>query len=226
MLTLTEDQLNTLIHGPVALFNCASFYIDDGPYHFWNGPGTKEIGGTTYLSIGGFGYVSAVGHSADMAASGIEFVLDATRLLKASNNLADPGNWLASVIANGGYRQRRMSMAYSLWNANTGAHLFQRRAFTGVIDQMAVRYDPNPEKGMGNLKLIVRCEAITLRYGQRLGRIRSHEDQREIDPDDDFYKFCTGSIIRERSLQWGAADTQTQTGPSVQDIRNVLPLID
>lgn len=205
MITLTETQLNTLRYGPAALFTCVSLFIDDGPYHFWNGPSNHDIDGTTFLSIGAFGWATAVGHSSDMAASGIELVLDATRILKAANDETDPGLWVATVIANGGYRQRRMNMAYSIWNADTGEHVMQRRTFTGVIDQMAIRYDPSPENGLGACKLIVRCEAITLRYGQRLGRIRSHEDQREIAPTDDFYKFCTGSVIRERTLQWGKA---------------------
>lgn len=221
MISLTEDQLNTLIYGPAAMFQCVSLYIDDGPYHFWNGPNSHNIDGTDFLSVGGFGWVSPVAHSVDMGASGIELVLDATRLLKAANDLTDPGVWLSTVISNGGYRQRRMSMSYSIWNAKTGAHVMQRRGFTGVIEQMAIRYDPSPRHGLGNLKLAVRCEAITLRYGQRLGRIRSHEDQRELDPVDDFYLFCTGSVIRERTLQWGRA--QTTGNAQTRDLRDARP---
>lgn len=210
MLTLTTDQLNTLRYGPAALFTCVDLHIDDGPYYFWDGPEAATIDAKAYLSLGGYAGVSTVIHGADLGSSAVDLILDASRLLSASNNPSDPANWLATVISNGGYRQRRMYMFYSIWNASTGVHVLQRRAMSGVIDQMRIRYDPDANSGKGSAKLVVRCEDISLRYGQRLGRLRNHEDQREIDPTDDFFKMTAGAIIRERTLQWGRAGEGSQ----------------
>lgn len=216
MLTLTTDQKNTLLHGPVALFTCVDLHIDDGPYYFWDGPTNETIDGKAYLSLGGYAGVSAVAHSVDLGSSGVDLILDATRLLNDAGDPSDPGEWLATVIANGGYRQRRMYLYYSIWNASTGVHVLQRRALTGLIDQMRVRYDPEPRTGRGTAKLIVRCEDITLRYGQRLGRLRNHEDQSEIwGGTDDFFSMTSGAIIRERYLEWGKQDAAT---PGVTDV--------
>ncbi|MDX2277711.1 MAG: hypothetical protein NW206_19850 [Hyphomonadaceae bacterium] len=201
-LALTTAQRNALRSGPLALYLCCDLELDSGTERFWDGPEDATIDGDTFLAIGAFASASSVSMGLDLGGGGVELMLDATKLLDAAANPTDPAYFLSTIISNGGYRQRPMHLYYSFWNASTGLHILQVRAFTGLIDQMTILQRPGAD-GRGQAILKVACESLTLRYGTRVGRVRSHADQQEIWPGDDFFKFCAGSVAQERNLDWG-----------------------
>lgn len=204
----TTDERLALREGAIALYLCLDLFLDSGQQSFWDGPEDVTISSRTYVAIGAYGGVSTVTMGADLGGGGIELVLDASKLLSDANDVTDPAYFLSTIISDGGYRQRRMELAYSIWNAETGAHIRNVRRFTGLIDQMEIREEPGGEEG-GRALLIVRCESLALRYGQRIGRVRSHEDQQEIWAGDDFFKYCAGSVAQERQLVWGRGSSTT-----------------
>lgn len=204
-ISLTSDQKTSLREDPLGIFLCVDLFLDAGTQRFWDGPETTAIGGNTYVATGGYAGASAVSQIADLGASGVELSLDASALLNAAGDPTDPAYFISQIIAAGGYRQRRQEWNYSIWNGKTGVHIFQRRCFTGVIDQMVIR-----QAASGTARLVVRGESLTLRYGQRIGRVRNHEDQQELYPGDDFFKLCSGSIATEKNIIWGGKTASTK----------------
>lgn len=195
--------MNALRQGNVGVHAHVDLFLDAGTQSFWDGGESVTISTRTYVPIGGFGAASATSMSRGLGADGIQLTLDATRLLSAANDLTDPAYWLSQIIADGGYRQRRMEMFYSFWDHDSAALLFTRRVFTGVIDQMNSQQTPAQDGGGGLAILVVNCENLALRFGQRVGRVRSHEDQQEIWPGDDGFKFVASTIAKEREIYWG-----------------------
>lgn len=210
---LTTGQRNALRSGPLALYLCVELDLDSGTVRFWDGPDHVDIDGDTYYAIGAYAGCTTISMGADLGGQGIELTLDATKLLGDAGDVSDPAYFLSTIISDGGYRQRPMRAAYSFWNAQTGVHLLQIRKFTGLIDQMEIREEPGGD-GSGQALLKVRCESMTLRYGQRVGRIRGNEDQQEIFAGDEFFKLCAGSIATERELLWGHKGAKTPSSIS------------
>lgn len=221
---LTSGQRDALRSGPLALYLCVDLFLDGGTQRFWDGPENAVISGDSYLSIGAYAGASVVSQGADLGGNGIELTLDATKLLGAAADVSDPAYFLSTIISAGGYRQRPMRLSFSFWNADTGAHILQLRKFTGVIDQMQIDDKPATGSGEGRALLVIKCESLTLRYGQRTGRVRSHADQQEIWPGDDFFKLCAGSVATERSLNWGHKAAKVNDGSNIasEHARNLV----
>lgn len=198
----TSPQKSALRSGPLALFLCVDLDLDSGTVRFWDGPENAEIDSEDYIAIGAYAGCSSVSMGADIGGAGVELTLDATKLLAAGSDITDPAYFLSTIISDGGYRQRPMRVYFSLWNAETGAHIRQVRRFTGLIDQMEIREEPAAD-GAGHAILKVRCESMTLRYGQRNGRVRGNEDQQEIYSGDKFFELCAGAVAMEKELRWG-----------------------
>jgi len=203
---LSSGQRSAL-RGNVGVFLCVDLFLDSGLCSFWDGPENVIIGERTYVATGAYAGATAASSGAHMSAQGVQLSLDASRLLADAADETDPAYFLSTIISEGGYRQRRVEMAYSVWSADPIAHVMQRRCFTGLIDQMEIREAPGGDDGRGQSILLVRCESLALRYGQRVGRTRSHEDQQEIYPGDDFFKAASGSIATERNLMWGRSNS-------------------
>lgn len=216
-LPLTPDQRAALRRGAIGARAMLDLYLGSGRYSFWDGDDHETINGVTYISAGAFATISDISYGIDLGADGIEIVFDATRLLNASPDPFDPVKLLSTINAED-YHQRRAELRLVLFDAETREQILLVRSFTGVIDQMPIEESPG-EDGASVL-LIIRLESVARRYGRRVGRTRTHEDHQEIYPGDDFFRFVSSTVAKERQLYWGRMPpagtvSGVSAGPSV-----------
>lgn len=209
---LTSDQRAALRSGAIAIRLLIDFYLDSGRYSFWDDDSIAVFDGTTYYGVAAFGEISSVSLGIDLGAEDIEMRLDLTRLLNASDDPSDPANILAAIEQES-YQQRRTELRYAFFSAETGALIMTIRRFAGLIDQMGMQEEVEPDVPNRAL-LVVRCNSIARRYGRRTGRRRTHEDQQEIWPGDDFFKFVASTVNSEANLSWGKAKSQPPPPPT------------
>ena len=199
-LPLTPAQRAALRRGAIGARALLDLYLASGRYSFWDGDEHESINGVTYVSAGAFATVSDISYGIDLGADGIEIAFDATRLLNASPDPFDPVKLLSTINAED-YHQKRAEMRLILFDTETREQILVVRSFTGVIDQMPI--EETPGEGGSSAILIVKLESVARRYGRRVGRTRTHEDQQEIWPGDDFFKFVGSTIAKERQIYWG-----------------------
>jgi hypothetical protein len=190
----------------VAIRVLVDLYLGSGRYSFWDGHQHASLDGQTYLAAGAFSTISGISFGQDLGADGVEITFDASRLLAASTEPFDPAALLATVHDEA-YHQKRVDIRFAFFDAETGALVLTVRRFGGIIDQIEIRETPGGDEGPGSAAMIIRCESVARRYGRREGRTRSHEDQTEIWPGDDFFKFTQSTVASERRLIWGRKPT-------------------
>lgn len=220
-ITLTADERAALRRGAVGVRALIDLYFTSGRYSFWDGDVIWNFEGQNYVPISEFGEISPISLGQDLGAEGIEIVVNGTRLVEAAGG-TDPGA-LFGTIELEAYQMRRVEIRLAFFDIETGALLFLRRRYTGIIDQ--IRHEERRvESGAMNMFLVVGVESLARRYGTRLGRTRSHEDQQEIYPGDEFFKFTMASGATRPALVWGRKSAQTGGGGGVVDrtIRTVL----
>lgn len=184
------------------------FHFDSGRYSFWDGPeGHAEFDGTTYINAGDFGEISGISMGADLGAEGMEIKLNGTRLQEAG--AGDPA-LLFGTFENETYQLRRCDIRFLFLDCDTGAVAFLMKRYAGIIDQARQVEEIDTATGAANAMLVISLESIARRYGTRLGRTRSNDDQQEIWPGDDFFKYTAQSVAKGNSVPWGRDGTAGQ----------------
>lgn len=158
---------------------------------FWDGVHDIDVGGITYQGAAGRFVPPSVPSIADQSVRGMDIVF--------SGLDADLTNELAAES----YHQRPVTMAIAVMAADAPAVLFVVPVFLGHIDQIVVRETP----GSGS-DMIVRVESISREINRRGARTRSESDQRQINPDDGFFKHVTAAI--STPIDWGRQPEQPQ----------------
>lgn len=212
-LTLTADQIAYLRSNGVALRTLLDFYLDSGRFSFWDGDEEWTFDATDYVPVADLVSVDAIRMGTDLGAEGVQIVLNGSKLQEASPDPLDPGA-LFGTITTENYQQRRMEIRYAFFNALTGALLFTKRRFAGLIETIR-QVETIDDGGAAQSLLVVNCESIARRYGKRVGRTRSHEDQQEIWPGDTFFKFTADTVASQGDIWWGrnSPNKKTATKP-------------
>lgn len=202
-IALTDDEKAALRRGSIAIRTLIDFHFDSGRYSFWDGEFHWEAEpGVTYLAVSDFGEVSSVGMGQDLGAEGITLRLNGTKLIEASPDADDPGAFFG-MIEEENYQQRRTDVRFAFFDIDTGALLFTKRRYAGLVDQMRQLEEINEQFTAAEQWLVIALESMARRYMVRSGRTRSHEDQREIDATDDFFKFTAPSVAKQGNIWWG-----------------------
>ncbi|MBI1188325.1 MAG: DUF2163 domain-containing protein [Alphaproteobacteria bacterium] len=208
-LNLTPDQRAALRGHALGIRALADVYLDSGRYSFWDGDAHLNLNGALYLAAGAFAGATHISYGADLGAEGLELTLDGTRLAALSPDPLDPAQILATIEEET-YQQRRVEVRFAFFSMETHALLFTLRRFAGVIDQIEQRTELSDD-GARRL-LIVKCESVARRYGRRLGRTRSNEDQQAIFPGDEFFKYVVPAVTTQGSLYWGKNPPPVRSG--------------
>lgn len=212
-ISLTAEE-RAALRGPVAIRTLIDFHLDSGRVSFWDGDGAYTIDSVEYLPAADFGEVGEISMGTDLGAEGIEIKLNGTKLVEASPDATDPGA-LFGEIEDETYQLRRVDIRFAFFNHETGALLFVKRRYSGLIDQMRQVEEANEELERVEEWLIVALESVARRYGRRGGRTRSNEDQQAIFSGDTFYKFVSPSVARQGTLLWGRKPKTLVNGPGV-----------
>lgn len=221
-ITLTDAQRAALSANQVAVRALLDLHLDSGRYSFWDGPEHWAFDGTTYYAAGDFGEISSISMGQDLGAEGIEVRLNGTRMLASSSVAFDPIDLFGSIERET-YHLRPLNVSFAFFDTTTWAPMFTLRRFTGLIDQIrqTEEIEDSSSAQLPEAVLVIAAESVARRYGERSGRVRSHEDQSEIHPGDEFFKYTNPTVGRQGSLWWGRKPPQSSTPrPS-----NPLPLI-
>lgn len=212
-LALTADQITYLRSNGVAIRTLVDLYLDSGRISVWDGDEQWTFDGTTYAAVADLVSIDAIRMGTDLGAEGVQITVNGTKLQEASPDPLDPGAIFGTVTTEN-YQQRRMEIRYAFFNAETGALIFLKRRFAGLIETMR-QVESIDDDGRAQSLLVVSCESIVRRYGKRIGRTRSHEDQQEIWPGDTFFKFTADSVSSQGAIYWGRNAPGARGGSSV-----------
>lgn len=200
-IALTAEQRALLRSNAVAVRALIDFHMDSGRYSFWDGDGEVAFEGQTYIPCGAFGEISSISLGQDLGAEGVVVKLNGTKMQEASPDPLDPAALFGTIEAEN-YQLRRVDIRFVFFHAETGEHILVMKRYAGFIDQIRQEEEIG-DNGAITAWLIINLESIVRRYGTRLGRTRSHDDQQNIYPDDTFFKFTAPSIAQQGVLFWG-----------------------
>lgn len=201
-IALTADERAALEAEAVAIRTLVDFHLDTGRVSFWDGDSVRAFDGTDYIPIGDYGEVGEISMGTDLGAEGIELKLNGTKLVEDAPDASDPGA-LFGAIEDETYQLRRVDVRFAFFSAETGALIFVKKRYAGLIDQMRQVEEIASQTDAAEEWLIVSLESVARRYGVRGGRTRSNEDQQAIFPGDTFFKYTSPSVAKQGSLIWG-----------------------
>jgi hypothetical protein len=180
----------------------STWYLDTGTYRFCDD--CVDLSDGTYTYIGANALTSAleIKSSPDLAAEPITLTIDGNRMTQAG--IKDPAYVLRDMLT---YliHQRRVDFAFGFMAPTSEViQLVIPAAATKINNPRLV--DPQIEasaKEPAQPQLIITLDSLAARYNRATWRTRSHADQHEIDPTDNFFSFTADAANTERSLYWG-----------------------
>lgn len=151
---------------------------------FWDGAYDISWGGATYHALGGNLQVSTFASGSDFAARAIDITFSG---LDSS---------IATEVEGADWHQTPVTIYEAIIDVDSPQILNVDPWFTGFLDTL-----PRKETVGGSATLIARCESIARELGRKGARTRADADQRDLDPDDGFYKHA--AVAGNTSILWG-----------------------
>lgn len=189
MRILTSQALAALDSGRFTLRSFLTIDMPGGVVGFWDDAYDIEISGQTYLATNGGFRISPVPSAGDLGVRSVDVVFSGL-----------DGN-VASQVEGEDWHQRAVTISLAIVTIDDPQIISLSQWFTGFADFMSRR-----EQVGGTSDLVFRCEGIGRELARRGARTRSDSDQRQIDPDDGFFKHVVSSS--NTPLQWGRAKPQ------------------
>jgi hypothetical protein len=210
---LTAPQRALLRAPEVQMRMLFTLYLDSGTYRYCDDvmdvvDSVSAGGPYTYLGASALAEVSEITSGSNLAAEPITLTIDGNRLPTGGGT--DPASVLRNIQAQI-YPQRRTQLSIGLSYPGQSI-LLVIPAHAGRINHTRLiepGHDLGAEARTQQAKLEIVIDSLALRYGRKTNRTRSHNDQLELDPTDDFYKFTMDAIMNERTLFWGKKDPNT-----------------
>lgn len=199
---LTIDQRQLLRSHTMAVNVLATFYLDEGTYRFCDDTVDLEYDSNIYLGANGLSSATDIRSGSDFAAEPVTLILDGNRMAQAG--IEDPARVLRDIM---GYltAQRRVDLQIAFRYSYERIPGLVINAFVGKINapklidgQIDIESD---EPALAKLEIVL--DSLAMRYGRATNRTRSHEDQLQIDPTDNFFSFTVDAVNRDRTLPWG-----------------------
>lgn len=198
------NQQRELMRSPDLASNIlATFYLDEGTYRFCDYDYDLFDGTNTYVGASALCDTSEIRSAAGMAAEAVTLTIDGNRM--EQYGIQDPASVMREIM-NYMHLQRRVDISQGFrYTYNKDLNLVVP-LFAGKISS-AKWVDPEiemPGEGdPGLATLTILLDSLAMRYNRKSGRTRSHNDQLEIDPTDNFYSLTQNAIQNERILYWG-----------------------
>jgi hypothetical protein len=209
----TSDQ-KALLRSPDLQVNAlATFFLDEGTYRFCDDRSGFDLtdGVNTYIGANALADAAEIRGSSDLAAEQVTLILDGNRMTQAG--VEDPARVLRDIME---YLtiQRRVDYAFGLRYSYSQTLNLIIPAFAGKISSVRWVDGELPFTGgsggvsggsriASSLEIVL--DSLAARYSRASNRTRSHEDQLEIDPTDNFYSFTQDIANNERMVYWGKA---------------------
>lgn len=204
MRLFTAEQQALLAKDKLRAHLLVAFFLDEGTYRFCDDVLDLSDGTNTWIGasalVSGIEFTSGSG----LAAEPITLVCDGNRMAQAG--IDDPAAVLRDIL---GYlhRQRRVDTFLGLGDINS-----EEVNIVIPLAAMKINYAQLVDEKVDLLsgeetvsKLNIVLDSLASRYSKATFRTRSHEDQLEIDPTDNFFSFTQNASMTESTLYWGKA---------------------
>lgn len=184
----------------------ATFYLDEGTYRFCDENSGFDLSDGVNVYTGANALMGAVDiHSGTgLAAEPVTIILDGNRMAQAG--VADPAKVLHDILGYL-YQQRRVDWAFGFRYSNSQTITMTMPAFAGkinsarLIDKEIAFPDDDGPRTTTTLEIVL--DSLAARYNRATNRLRSQNDQQEIDPTDQFFSFTVDVALTEQTVLWG-----------------------
>lgn len=164
------------------------------PLRIWSGTGTKSWDSSNWLGVGKLGAISPVQETQDIHATQVNLELSGI-----------PAGELVAALTED-YQSRPATIYLNLMDsadAATANVVGSYPVFAGRIDQMIITDDADDSR----IQVVVENNLIDLFRARDLRY--THEDQRNLFPDDDGLEYV--AYIAGRPINWGVKENQVPT---------------
>ncbi len=220
-LTFTTAQAALLRSANIKARLFTTWYMDTGTYFYCDDVYDMAYDGNVYI---GANAIASAGDiktgSGGMTAESVTLSIDGARLNEAG--MDDPAE-LFQMILGLPLANRRVDLSLGLGypddqEVTLMIPLYQGKINSARLVEQAMTFgDPSASQTQSTLEIVL--DSWAARYNWVAGRTRTHEDQHEIDPDDDFFSFVNDNLRAESTLYWGKKSPEgVNTTQSTQQI--------
>lgn len=201
--TFTTEQQALLRSSHIQARLLTTWYMDDGEYRFCDDVYDLTYNGYTWIGANAIAECTDIkANSQGFAAESVTISIDGTRLYEAG--VSDPAEFF-QLIFGLALTNRRVDIELGLMGSDDVNPTLVIPLYAGKINyprlvdpQMALGGTDSPHP-----RLEIVLDSLAARYQWVTGRTRSHEDQLEIDPTDQFYSFVFDNLRAEQTIYWG-----------------------
>lgn len=208
MRAFTTPQKN-LLRSPEIVGNLmAQFNLDSGTYYFCDDIRNLVYSGITYIGANSLANSVEIKSGSGLAAEPLTLTCDGNRMTEFG--IDDPAKVLREMMEEL-HKQRRVDFALGLRYPQDWDITLKIPLYAGKINHCRMedsQIDIGSDSKQAEPKLVIVLDALAARYNRATFRVRSDEDQREIDATDAFYSYVNSTSQGELNLFWG------KTGPS------------
>lgn len=179
-----------------------TWYLDEGTYRFCDNPDDITVDGNTWIGASALASVSDIKSGSNGASEPVKVVLDGTRLYQAG--FEDPAELFRNIL-DLQLSNRAVDFDMVLGYHDSEEWGLKLPLFAGKINHPKI-IEPSigiDAKEPSQPRLEITIDSITIKYGWVSSRVRSHQDQLEIDPTDMFFSFTHNNLRNEQKLYWG-----------------------
>lgn len=211
MRAFTSEQRAMLRSEAVSANLLLTFYLDEGIFRFSDDVVDLYNGSHTYIGANALAGQVEIKSGKDLAAESVTIRCDGQRMTEAG--IEDPAKVLSEML-DYLHQQRRVDMALGLRypdqrQINLTIPLLAAKINNCVLVDPSI--DQESEEQISGY-LDINLDALASRYSRATFRTRSHADQHEIDPDDDFFSFTQDASNAEQTIYWGKASPYASSG--------------
>lgn len=200
---LTTEQRALLRKPNLKARLLTTWYMDSGIVRFCDDVEDIVYGGYTWIGASALASVSEIKASnGGTAAEPVKIIVDGTRMYQAGFD--DPAGFFRLILEEQLHNRKvDLDLAIAEHDSNTWGLVLP--LYAGKINHAKI-VDPDVRINSGenpqpNLEIVVDSLFVKLTWITQ--RVRSHQDQLEIDPTDMFFSFVHNNVRNEQLLYWG-----------------------
>lgn len=200
--SLTTPQ-RLLLNAPSIKANVLmTMFLDSGTYRFCDNVYDMSDGTNTYIGASALTEGADIRSGTNMSAEPVTLVIDGNRM--EQYGVLDPAKIFSEMLA---YltAQRRVDLAFGLSYPEELVINMVIPIYAGKINYVR-QFDSSMSLEPGSAaqaKFEIVLDSLASRYNRSTNRMRTHEDQLEVDPSDNFYSFVSDIASNEQTIYWG-----------------------
>ncbi len=204
-LTFTEEQATLLRSANIKARLFTTWYMDSGTYFYCDDVFDMTYDGDVYVGANAIASAGDIRSGNGGATSeSVTLTIDGARLNDAG--VDDPAELFQAILGLP-LANRRVDLSLGLGYPDDQEVTLMIPLYRGKINSARLIDDPVPfgdsagSQTKSSLEIVL--DSYAARYNWVVGRTRTHEDQLEIDPEDDFFSFVSDNLRAESTLYWG-----------------------